>query len=60
MYKYGIPDGVDPVELRAKLDRISREWDEKCKDPEFVMKLERNAMIAGRISAKDLDKQFTI
>lgn len=60
MHKYGIPDGVDPIELRKKIDEISKELDQLRKDPEFQEECRRVARIAGTISPEDLDRPFTI
>lgn len=60
MYKYGIPPGVDPVELRKKIDEISKSTDEILADPKFQEKLRRNARISGTLQYEDLNMQFTI
>lgn len=60
MYKYGVPAGVDPKELRRKINRISSQFNQTRKDPKFQQRVNMSAKVSGRLSVTDLKKQFTI
>jgi hypothetical protein len=60
MYKYGVPAGVDPKELRKKIEKISGQFDKTRKDPRFQQRVKMSAKVSGRLSVSDLKKQFTV
>lgn len=62
-YKYDIPEGMSEEEikeLRVKIDRISKSFDEWLANPEAQEKVRRNARLAGTIRPCDLYREFTI